>query len=77
MNYATPIGVLLGFVLCICLFEIKILPFFFSRNFSEDVLGWKESFDLLLSSKRESALLCLSVEGTCGLMCLGASSEGC
>lgn len=23
----------------------------FSRNFSEDVLGWRESFDLLLSSK--------------------------
>lgn len=34
------------------------------KNFSEDVLGWKESFDLLLSSKSELCLLCLSVGGT-------------
>lgn len=38
-----------GLFLC-----ITILAFSFSsRNFSEDVLGWRESFDLLLSSKSE------------------------
>ena len=69
MNYTTS-ELWLGFVLCISLllfFKLKscpLPPFFFSKNFSEDVLGWKESFDLLLSSKSELCLLCLSVDGT-------------
>lgn len=68
-------------MLCISLlfffFTLKSCPpcfVFCSRNLSEDVLGWRESFDLLLSSKSEYNLL-MSVCG-CGtrvLMCLGAS----
>ncbi|KAM9612699.1 regulator of G-protein signaling 16 isoform 1-T1 [Trichechus inunguis] len=43
----------LGFMLGIgLLFYFKILTIFlFSKNFSEDVLAWRESFDLLLNSK--------------------------
>lgn len=41
------------------------------------MLGWRESFDLLLSSKSEwdPVVLCLSVEGTCVPMCGGVSLQ--